>query len=82
VSREKALAGGQELAEAGMTDACVIEHRTGESTGAGGVITVRTHSTLYTGKCQVQTKTETGQGVDVGEAYVVVNATRCSCPCR
>jgi hypothetical protein len=71
VSREKALAGGQELAEAGMTDACVVERRTGETTGAGGVITP-TRSTLYTGKCRVQSNALTRQGSDIGEAYVVV----------
>jgi hypothetical protein len=72
MSREKALAGGQELAEAGMIDACVIQHNTGESTGAGGVVTVTYGTAFYTGKCQVQTQTETGQSVDVGEAARIV----------
>ncbi len=62
---------GRVAAERNMVDACVIKHKTGETTGAGGVITP-TWSTLYTGKCRVQVKSGDGQGTTVGEAYLIV----------
>jgi hypothetical protein len=54
-----------------MVDACTITRQTGETTGAGGVITPTT-STLYTGKCRVQFKPMQGNGADVGEAYLLL----------
>jgi hypothetical protein len=63
---------GQAVAERNMVDACTVQHQTGESTGAGGVVTTTYGAAFYTGKCQVQTQTETGQGADVGEAYRIV----------
>lgn len=71
MSRESALARGQAGAQAGMVDACVITRTTGETTGAGGVITPTT-STLYTGRCRVQFKPMQGSGTDVGEAYLLL----------
>jgi len=62
---------GRAAAERLMTDACVIKHKTGETTGAGGVVTPA-WSTLYTGKCRVQSNAITRQGADVGEAFVIV----------
>jgi hypothetical protein len=62
---------GQAAAEKNFVDACTVQHKTGEST-SGGVVTTTYGTAFYTGKCQVQTQTETGQGADVGEAYRIV----------
>jgi Family of unknown function (DUF6093) len=70
MSIEAAIQRGRAAAEALMVDACVIKHKTGEST-SGGVITP-TYSTLYTGKCRVQVKAPAGQGQNAGEAFLVV----------
>lgn len=71
MSRALLLARAQAAAERGMEDACVVQRRTGESVGAGGVITP-TYVTLYTGKCRVRTLAESGQRDDVGEASRVI----------
>jgi hypothetical protein len=63
---------GQAAAEALMLDACTVQHQTGESTDANGVVTPAYGTAFYTGPCQVQTRTETGQAADVGEAYRIV----------
>lgn len=72
MSRASVLARGRAAAEAGMVDACTVEHPTGESTGPGGVITATYAAPFYSGKCQVQITAETGQTVDVGEAHRIV----------
>lgn len=80
MSLEATLAEGRAFAESLMVDACVVKHKTGESTGAGGVITP-TFSTLYTGKCRVQVAAKTpGHGVDIGEAYLVVERHQVQLP--
>lgn len=63
---------GQAAAERNMVDACTVQHLLGESEGAGGVITATYGAAFYTGKCQVQIKSDAGQGTDVGEAYRIV----------
>jgi hypothetical protein len=78
MSIETALARGRAAAEALQVDACVIKRRTGETT-SGGVITP-TWSTLYTGKCRIQTRQLEGQGRDVGEAYVVLERREIQLP--
>jgi hypothetical protein len=70
MSIESALARGRAAAEALQVDACVIKRKAGETTVAG-VITP-TYSTLFTGKCRVQIRSQAGQGQNVGEAYLVV----------
>lgn len=72
MSRASATRTGQAAAERGMVDACTVQHPTGESTGLGGVITDTYGPAFYEGKCQVQTQTETGQSVNVGEAARIV----------
>jgi uncharacterized protein YwlG (UPF0340 family) len=74
-----AIARGRTAAEALMVDTCVIKRRTGQTTGAGGVITP-TFTTLYTGKCRVQVKTAARQGGDIGQAYVVVEEREVQLP--
>lgn len=71
MSRASVLARGRTAAEAGMVDACTIRRKTGESTGAGGIVTP-TYSTLYTGKCRVQQAAAQAQQQDPGEAYVLM----------
>jgi hypothetical protein len=71
MSASTAALKGQAAAERNMVDACVVKHKSGETTGAGGVVTP-TYSTLYTGKCRVQSNALTRQGSDIGEAYVIV----------
>jgi hypothetical protein len=64
---------GQAAAERNMLDACTVQHQTGESTDASGTVITPTYgAAFYTGKCQVQTTTETGQAADVGQAYRIV----------
>jgi hypothetical protein len=72
MSIESLLARGRAAAERLMVDACVIRRKTGESPGPGGVITTTYGPDLYSGKCRVQTKTETGAATTVGEATVYV----------
>lgn len=79
MSRASALARGRTAAELGMVDACTIRRRTGQSTGAGGVITPA-YTTLYAGKCRVQIRAESGQGDDIGEAYRVVERREIQLP--
>lgn len=80
MSIESAILRGRAAAEAIMVDACVIRRKTGEST-IGGVVTP-TYSTLYTGKCRVQVKSDSqsGQGQNVGEAYLVVERLEVQLP--
>lgn len=79
MSIEAAIQRGRTAAEALMVDACVIKRGTGESTGPGGVITP-TYSTLYTGKCRVQSVGLADQGTDVGEAYRVITRPQVQLP--
>jgi len=73
MSIEGAVARGRALAERLMVESCVIKRRTGETTGAGGVITPTYGADLYTGRCRVQvTYKRPGEGVNVGEAYLVL----------
>lgn len=71
MSAASVLARGRAAAELLMVDACTIRRKTGESTGAGGVVTP-TYSTLYTGKCRVQQDKAQAQQQDPGEAHVLM----------
>lgn len=71
MSAASVLARGRAAAEALMVDSCSIRRKTGESTGAGGVVTP-TYSTLYAGKCRVQQSAGQAQQQDPGEAYVLM----------
>lgn len=75
MSASSAVLRGQAAAERNMIDTCTVQHQTGESTGAGGVVTTTYGAAFYSGKCQVQilSQTEAGQGKDVGEAYRIVS---------
>lgn len=55
-----------------MVDACTIRRRTGETTDPTSGVITPTYSTLCTGRCRVQQRQESGQGADVGEAYLIV----------
>ncbi len=70
---------GQQRAEQMMVDACTIVRVTGESTGPGGVITP-TSFEVYSGKCRLQVRQETGGGQNVGEAYVIVQRLELQLP--
>lgn len=73
MSALSAARNGQAAAEGKlMQDACTVQHLTGESNAAGGVITATYAAAFYAGKCHVQIKAEAGQGADVGEAYRIV----------
>jgi hypothetical protein len=80
MSIESALARGRAAAEALQVDTCVIKRKTGETTGAGGVITPA-WTTLYTGqKCRVQSIALADQGTTVGEAYRIVKRPEVQLP--
>jgi hypothetical protein len=71
MSIEGAITRGRAAAEALMVDECTIRRQTGETTGTGGVITP-TYDDLYTGKCRVQVRAESGQATTVGEAALII----------
>jgi len=66
------LARGQAAAEAGMTDACVIRRRTGATTDPNTGATTPTYTTLYTGKCRVQSSRAEAGREDVGQDFVLL----------
>lgn len=78
MSIQTALARGRAAAEALMVDTCTITRTIGEST-VGGVVTPTT-STIYSGKCRMQVRQETGAGQNVGEAFVVVQRLELQLP--
>jgi hypothetical protein len=83
MSAETFLARGRAAAERLMSDTCQIRRRTGESTGAGGVVTpvyASPPNPLYTGVCRVQSRTQTQAGTDVGEAYLILERREVQLP--
>jgi hypothetical protein len=79
VMLEGAIGRGRAFAETLMVDTCTITRRTGETTGAGGVITPTT-SSVYSGKCRLQVRQETGAGMNVGEAFIIVQRLELQIP--
>lgn len=79
MSLEGALTRGRALAESLMVDACAIVRPGGESTGANGVITAITNA-VYSGKCRLQMRQETGSGHNLGEAFVIVRRVELHLP--
>lgn len=75
---QTALARGRVAAEALMIDACDIVRPTSEST-SGGIVTPTT-SAVYSGKCRIQVKQESGGGRTVGEAYLIVQRLELQLP--
>lgn len=71
MSRATILQRGRAAAEAGMTDACVIRRRTGQTTDDLTGATVYAYATVYTGPCRIQQRVD-GQRVEAGEATNVV----------
>jgi hypothetical protein len=77
-----ALLRGRNLVERLMVDACTVVRKTGETVGAGGVITPIT-TTVYTGKCRIVVRTRErlgGSWVDVGEELRVVSRLELQIP--
>lgn len=75
MSARAALLRGRRAAEALMIDTCSIERVTGQSEGAGGVLTPVT-TELYEGKCRLMVRTRErlgGSWVNVGEAQVIAS---------
>lgn len=72
MSAASVLARGRAAADLLMVDACTIRRKTGESTGAGGVVTPTYGATLYAGKCRVQQAAAQAQQQDPGEAFVLM----------
>lgn len=65
-----------------MVDACIVTRKTGESVGAGGVITP-TSATIYTGKCRVVVRTRErlgGSWTDIGENLRVLSRLELQVP--
>jgi hypothetical protein len=82
MSAGTALLRGRNLVERLMVDACTITRKTGETVGAGGVITP-TFTTIYSGKCRVVVRTRErlgGSWVDVGEELRVVSRLELQVP--
>jgi len=55
-----------------MVDACTVKTVTGKSTNASTGVVTPTYSTLYTGKCKVQTYEPHERSPEVGGASVTV----------
>jgi Family of unknown function (DUF6093) len=80
MSASTALARARQLAEKLMMDTCQITRKTGESIGAGGVITPIV-AAVYSGKCRVQAKAgSAGSWSDIGEASRVVSRLELQLP--
>jgi hypothetical protein len=63
---------GRILAERLMVDACTVKRTTGQTVGAGGVITPTT-TTVYGGRCRLTQRGTGGSWADVGEQARVVS---------
>lgn len=66
------LARGRAMAEALMTDACVIDAVTGSTTDPDSGEVADTYSPVYAGKCRVQQATATAGDQRVGEADLLL----------
>lgn len=65
---------GRKAAERLMIDACTIDRVTGETEGAGGVLTP-VYNRIYDGKCRIQVRTRERMGgswTSIGEAQVII----------
>lgn len=72
MSRASVLARGRAAAEAGMIDACLVEHKTGHTTDHLAGQATDTWTTVYSGRCRIQQSIAMGQRTDAGEVSVVV----------
>lgn len=74
MSRATILNRGRQRAAESFIDACVIEHRTGETTDdLTGVVTPTFAAPTYTGACRIQIGQSGGGGrAESGEASVVI----------
>ena len=70
MSAVTATLAGRRAAERNMVDACLIRHRTGESTDPDTGVVTPTYSTVYAGKCRVQQRALVSQGAETGQAHV------------
>ncbi len=71
MTRASVLARGRVAAERSMVDTCTVRRKTDGVEGPGGVITP-TWTDVYTGKCRVQVRAETGSQSNVGEAALIL----------
>lgn len=53
-----------------MVDACLIQHRTGETTDPDTGVVTPAYGTVYAGKCRVQQQPGIARPATPGEAYV------------
>lgn len=74
MSAVSALRRGRAAAERLMVDTCAIQHRTGEVTDPETGVVTPTYTTVYTGKCRVQRRSDAGSAsqADVGEAALLI----------
>lgn len=73
MSRETVLARGRAAAEKGMLDQCTIERVTGQTTNPTNAVVVDQKTTLYIGKCRVQSWSPLGGAASprtVGAQYL------------
>jgi hypothetical protein len=82
MSAGTALLRGRQLVERLMVETCTVVRKTGETVGAGGVITPIT-TTVYTGKCRIMVRTRErlgGSYTDVGEELRVLSRLELQVP--
>jgi hypothetical protein len=72
MTRASVLARGRVAAEAGMADACLIEHRTGRTANDLTGYDTETWTTVYSGRCRIQQSIAMGQRAEAAEASIVV----------
>lgn len=70
---------GRAAAERDMLDAVTVQHQTGASEDAAGVITP-TYSTIYSGKAKIQQSAPAAAPTDVGQAAVFVGQMQVHLP--
>jgi hypothetical protein len=82
MSAGTALLRGRQLVERLMVETCTVVRKTGQTVGAGGVITPIT-TTVYTGKCRIVVRTRErlgGSYTDVGEELRVLSRLELQVP--
>jgi hypothetical protein len=70
---------GRAAAEALMLDAVTVQHQTGTTESAAGVVTP-TYATVYAGKAKIQQATPAPAPTDVGQAAVFVGTLQLHLP--
>ncbi|AGL13876.1 DUF6093 family protein [Actinoplanes sp. N902-109] len=78
--RDLILAQGRRAAEAGMTDACRIQRRTGSTVDDFSGAEIPTYDVVYEGKCRLQQRGGQAEEEDAGEAHILLQQAELQLP--